>query len=162
MGKIKQKITPYLWFDKEAEDAAKFYTSIFKNSKVGNVSRYGKEGFEIHKMPEGVAMTVEFTLEGQKFVALNGGPVFKFNEAISFLVDCETQGEVDYFWEKLSADPASEQCGWLKDKFGLSWQIIPTALSEFLAKDKLGRVMKAMLKMKKIIVADLKKAAEQG
>lgn len=128
----KQKIVPHLWFDRQAEEAAKFYTSIFKNSKIGKVSRYGKEGFEVHRMPEGTAMTVEFTFEGQNFLALNAGPVFKFNEAISFLVNCETQEEVDYLWKKLSAVPESEQCGWLKDKYGLSWQIIPKQLGEML------------------------------
>ncbi len=165
-----QKITPFLWFDKEAEDAAKFYTSIFsgsasggKNSKIGSVSRYGKEGFEVHKMPEGTAMVVEFELEGQKFSALNGGPVFKFNESISFLVSCETQEEVDYYWNKLSAVPESGQCGWLKDRFGLSWQIVPNALGELMSDPdpaKAGRVMNAMLKMKKLDIADLKKAYE--
>lgn len=160
---IQQKITPHLWFDKEAEEAVKFYTSIFKNSKIGNVSRYGKEGFEIHGMPEGTTMTVEFELEGQKFLALNGGPVFKFNEAISFMVHCDSQKEVDYFWKKLSAVPESEQCGWLKDKYGLSWQIIPNALGKLLSDpdpEKAGRVMNAMLKMKKIVIKDLEKAYE--
>src|SRR3989344_4355778 len=107
-----QKITPNLWFDSEAEEAVNFYASIFKNSKIGKVSRYGEEGFEIHKRPAGSVMTIEFETEGQKFMALNGGPIFKFNEAISFMVSCETQEEVDYYWEKLSADPKSEQCGW--------------------------------------------------
>jgi predicted 3-demethylubiquinone-9 3-methyltransferase (glyoxalase superfamily) len=156
-----QKITPFLWFDREAEEAAKFYTSVLKNSRIGAVTRYGKEGYEVHKMPEGTAMTVEFTLEGQQFVALNGGPVFKFTEAISFSVDCGSQDEVDYFWEKLSAVPEAEQCGWLKDRFGLSWQIVPRQLVKMLSdKDpvKAGRVMQAMLKMKKIVIADLQKA----
>src|SRR5689334_19200265 len=121
-----QKITPNLWFDKEAEEAANFYCSVFKNSKIGKISRYGKEGFEVHKMPEGTVLTVAFQLEGQDFLALNAGPVFKFNEAVSFIVDCKDQAEVDYYWEKLSAMPESEQCGWLKDKYGLSWQIIPS------------------------------------
>ncbi|MBI3379133.1 VOC family protein [Candidatus Gottesmanbacteria bacterium] len=158
-----QKITPFLWFDKEAEEAAKFYVSIFKNSKILNVSRYPKEGFEVHHMPEGTAMTVEFILEGQKFLALNAGPVFKFNEAISFVVDCQTQEEVDYFWNKLSAVKESGQCGWLKDKYGLSWQIIPKQLGEMLSdKDpqKAGRTMQAMLTMKKIDIAGLNKAYE--
>jgi predicted 3-demethylubiquinone-9 3-methyltransferase (glyoxalase superfamily) len=158
-----QKITPNLWFDNQAEEAANFYASIFKNSNVGKVSRYGKEGFEIHKMPEGTAMTVEFQLEGQDFLALNGGPIFKFNEAISFIVDCETQEEVDHYWNNLSAVPESEQCGWLKDKFGLSWQITPRILGELMAdpdKAKAGRVMNAMLQMKKLDIAALKKAAE--
>ncbi len=158
-----QKITPNLWFDNQAEEAANFYVSIFKNSKVGKVSRYGKEGFEIHKMPEGSAMTVEFQLEGQNFLGLNGGPIFKFNEAISFIVDCETQEEIDHYWNSLSAVPEAEQCGWLKDKFGLSWQIIPRVLNELMAdpdKAKAGRVMNAMLQMKKLDIAALKKAAE--
>ena len=160
---IQQKITPHLWFDKEAEEAVKFYTSIFRNSQIGATSRYGKEGFEVHGMPEGTAMTVEFELEGQKFLALNGGPVFKFNEAISFMVHCDSQKEVDYFWKKLSAVPESEQCGWLKDKYGLSWQIIPNALGKLLSDpdpEKAGRVMNAMLKMKKIVIKDLEKAYE--
>ena len=152
------KITPNLWFDTQAEEAAKYYTSVFKNSKIGNVSRYGKEGFEVHKMPEGTAMTVEFELDGMQFLALNGGPVFKFNEAVSFVVNCEDQDEVDYYWEKLSAVPESEQCGWCKDKFGLSWQIIPKQLGELMSspdKQKAGRAMQTMLKMKKIVIADL-------
>lgn len=157
----KQKITPHLWFDKEAEDAAKFYTSVFKNSSIGTVSRYPKEGFEVHHMPEGTAMTVTFSLDGQEFMALNAGPVFKFNEAISFIVDCADQAEVDYYWEKLSAHPENEQCGWVKDKFGLSWQIVPKQLGELMSnpdKAKAGRVMQAMLQMKKIVIADLEKA----
>ncbi len=157
------KITPNLWFDTQAEEAAKYYTSVFKNSKVGNVSRYGKEGFEVHKMPEGTAMTVEFELDGMPFLALNGGPVFKFNEAVSFIVNCEDQAEVDYYWEKLSSVPESEQCGWCKDQFGLSWQIVPHKLGELMSDPdakKAGRVMQAMLKMKKIDVAGLEQAAK--
>jgi predicted 3-demethylubiquinone-9 3-methyltransferase (glyoxalase superfamily) len=160
-----QKIIPFLWFDKQAEEAAKFYTAIFKNSKITNVSRYGKEGYEVHKMPEGTAMTVEFILEGQRFSALNGGPLFKFSEAISFLVSCDNQEEVDYYWEKLSADPNAEQCGWLKDKFGLSWQIIPNQLGELLSDPdaaKAGRVMHAMLQMKKLDIAKLQEARNQA
>ena len=152
-----QKITPCLWFDDQAAQAAKFYTEIFKNSRINKVSRYGKEGYEIHHRPEGSVMTVAFELDGQAFTALNGGPVFKLNEAISFQVDCATQEEVDYYWEKLSAHPESEQCGWLKDKFGVSWQIIPTAMNKlFSDKDKVKakRAQQAMLKMKKL---DLKK-----
>ena len=158
-----QKISPCLWFDSEAEEAARFYVSVFKDGKLGHVSRYGKEGFEIHRRPEGSAMTVEFTVNGIEFTALNGGPVFKFNEAVSIQVFCKTQDEVDYYWEKLGAggDPKAQQCGWLKDKFGLSWQVVPTPLIEMMRdKDakKAGRVMNAMLQMKKIDIAALKRA----
>jgi predicted 3-demethylubiquinone-9 3-methyltransferase (glyoxalase superfamily) len=152
-----------LWFDDQAEQAAKFYTEIFKNSRIKKISRYGKEGYEIHHRPEGSVMTVEFELDGQTFTALNGGPVFQFNEAISFQVDCATQEEVDYYWEKLSAggDEKAQQCGWLKDKYGLSWQIVPRVLVEMLndpyAK-KSQCVMAAMLKMKKIEIETLKRA----
>jgi predicted 3-demethylubiquinone-9 3-methyltransferase (glyoxalase superfamily) len=158
-----QKIIPNLWFDKQAEEAAKFYVSIFPNSKMGKVNHYGKEGFEFHGMPEGAVMTVEFQIQGQDFLALNGGPVFKFNEAISFIIDCETQEEVDMYWNKLTADGGEESvCGWLKDKYGLSWQVTPKILTELMNdpdKAKAGRVMNAMLKMKKIIIADLEAAA---
>ncbi len=158
-----QKITPFLWFDDKAEEAVKFYTSLFKNSKILNVARYDEAGAKASGRPVGSAMTVEFELEGQKFVALNGGPIFKFTEAISFVVNCENQDEVDYYWEKLSAHPESEQCGWLKDKFGLSWQIVPKQLAEMLEApdpEKAGRVMQAMLQMKKIDVNKLKEAYE--
>src|SRR5688572_25442523 len=133
MAKL-EKITPNLWFDSQAEEAAKFYTSIFKNSGIDKITRYPAAGQEIHQQKPGSVMTVEFNLEGQKFVGLNAGPIFKFNEAISFIVNCETQQEVDYFWGKLSqgGDPKAQQCGWLKDKFGLSWQIVPTALNKLL------------------------------
>src|ERR1700694_3886342 len=155
-----QKITPFLWFDRKAEEAMNFYVSIFKNSKVVSVARYGEAG----PGPKGSAMTVAFELEGQKFVALNGGPHFKFTEAVSFVVNCETQEEVDYFWAKLTADGGAEsQCGWLKDKYGLSWQVVPTILPKlFQNKDpeKTHRVMKAMLQMKKIDIPTLKRAAE--
>ena len=156
-----QKITPNLWFDSQAEEAAKFYTSVFKNSKIINTSRYGDEGQEVTGQKPGTVMTVEFELDGQRFVALNGGPLFTFSEAISFIVDCETQEEVDMYWEKLSAVPEAEQCGWIKDKFGVSWQIIPRQLNELLGDpdpEKAGRVMNAMLKMKKIDIAELEKA----
>lgn len=159
-----QKIVPHLWFDEEAEEAANFYTSIFKNSRIGNITRYDEAGAEVSGRPEGSVMTVELELEGQKFVALNGGPEFKFNESISFMVNCESQEEVDYYWEKLSAVPESEQCGWLKDKYGLSWQIVPTVLSELLSDkdaEKAERVMEAMLKMKKIEIQGLRQAYEQ-
>src|SRR5437879_6141132 len=161
-----QKITPFLWFDDQAEEAVKFYTSIFKNSKVGKVLRYDEEAAKISQSgrPPGSVLTLEFQIEGQNFVALNGGPAFKFNESISFVVNCETQEEVDYFWEKLTADRGEEStCGWLKDKFGLSWQVVPTVLSEMLQdKDaqKAKRVMSAMLKMKKLDIAELKRAYE--
>ena len=159
-----QKITPFLWFDDQAEEAAKFYTSIFKNSKVGKITRYGESGEKAAGRPAGSVMTVEFELEGQKFTALNGGPVFKFNESISFVVNCETQEEVDYFWEKLTADGGQEiECGWLKDKFGVFWQVVPTVLIEMLQdKDeaKAERVMKAMLQMHKLDIKTLKDAFE--
>ncbi|MEO6406808.1 MAG: VOC family protein [Ferruginibacter sp.] len=158
-----QKITSNLWFDKEAEDAAKFYTSIFKNSSIGRIARYGKEGFEIHGGKDGTVMTIEFSLEGQNFVALNGGPIFKFNEAVSFIVYCENQEEIDYYWDKLKegGDEKSQVCGWVKDKYGLSWQIVPTILPKLMAdeeKEKAERVMHVMLKMKKLIIADLEAA----
>jgi predicted 3-demethylubiquinone-9 3-methyltransferase (glyoxalase superfamily) len=155
-----QKITPFLWFDDKAEEAMKFYTSIFKNSKIGKVSRYGDAG----PGPKGTVMTATFQLEGQEFMALNGGPLFKFTEAISLFVNCETQEEVDELWEKLSAGGQESQCGWLKDKYGLSWQIIPKALGEMLGDrdpQKSQRVMKAMLQMRKIDVKRLKQAYEQ-
>ena len=159
-----QKIKPFLWFDNQAEEAANLYASIFKNSKVGEITRYDEAAAKASGRPAGSAMTVEFELEGQRFVGLNGGPIFKFTEAVSFAVSCETQEEVDYFWNKLTADGGAEsQCGWLKDKFGLSWQIVPKILPELLKdKDaaKAHRVMKAMLQMKKIDIAKLKEAAE--
>jgi predicted 3-demethylubiquinone-9 3-methyltransferase (glyoxalase superfamily) len=151
-----QKLQPCLWFDTQAEAAAKHYVSIFKNSKIGRIGRYGKEGKEIHGKDAGSVMTVEFELEGQKFFALNGGPHFKFDEAISFQVMCESQAEVDYFWSKLSEGGSEGPCGWLKDKFGLSWQVVPTVVPELLAdekSEKAGRVMKALLQMKKLDIA---------
>ena len=161
-----QKISPCLWFDDKAEEAAKFYTSIFKDSKIGDVTRYGKEGYEIHGKEEGTVMTVEFEIEGQKFLGLNGGPIFKFNEAISFQVYCETQEEVDYYWEKLSegGDEKAQVCGWLKDKYGVSWQIVPIILIEMLKdkdSEKSQKVMKAMLQMHKLDISTLKKAYEE-
>ena len=157
-----QEITPFLWFDDQAEEAVKFYTSIFKNSKTGRILRYDEEAAKASGRPAGSVLTVEFELVGQKFVALNGGPQFKFNESISFVVNCETQEEVDYYWQKLTADGGQEsQCGWLKDKFGLSWQIVPTVLIEMLAdKDlaKAKRVTHAMLQMDKIDIPTLQKA----
>lgn len=158
-----QKITPCLWFDDNAEEAVKFYTSVFKNSKIGKISRYGKEGYEIHGQPEGTVLTVELELNGQTFTALNGGPVFKFNEAISFQVSCKSQKEVDYYWEKLSQGGEKGQCGWLKDKYGVSWQIVPVVLVEMLQDknaEKSERVMKALLQMKKLDIKTLKQAYE--
>ncbi len=162
-----QKITPFLWFDGQAEEAAKYYVSIFKNSKIGTISRYGQEGHEIHKQPAGRVMAVDFELDGQGFTALNGGPLFKFNESVSFQVHCDTQEQVDYYWNALSAggDPKSQQCGWLKDKYGLSWQVVPTILPKLLTdKDtkKSERVMKALLQMKKFDIAALTRAYEQS
>lgn len=154
-----QKITPFLWFDNNAEEAMNFYVSIFKNSKVLTVSRYGEAG----PGPAGTVMTAEFALDGQEFVALNGGPRFKFTEAISFVVNCESQEEVDYFWEKLSEGGTKSRCGWLKDKFGLWWQVVPTLLAELMGDkdpEKSKRVMEAMLKMDKIEIEPLKRAHE--
>ena len=159
-----QKITPFLWFDSQAEEAVNFYVSLFKNSKIINIARYEEAGAKASGKPVGLAMVVDFELEGQPFHALNGGPVFKFTEAISFMVNCTTQEEVDYYWEKLSADPNAEQCGWLKDKYGLSWQIVPKQLGELMSdKDpvKAGRVMQAMLQMKKIDIKKLQHAHDE-
>jgi predicted 3-demethylubiquinone-9 3-methyltransferase (glyoxalase superfamily) len=157
-----QKITPFLWFDHQAEEAAKFYTSIFKNSKIGRIFRHTEEAAEKTGKPVGSVLTIEFEIEGQKFVALNGGPRFKFSESVSFVVNCETQEEVDYFWEKLTADGGQEsQCGWLKDKFGLSWQVVPTVLIDMLHdndSEKADRVTKAMLQMQKIDIEPLRDA----
>ena len=159
-----QKISPCLWFDSNGEEAAQFYTSIFKNSKISKVARYPAEGQEIHGQPAGKAMTVQFELDGQSFTALNGGPIFKFNEAVSFQIFCENQDEIDYFWTKLGegGDPKAQQCGWLKDKFGLSWQIVPRQMAQLFEggdSGKAGRVMKVMLKMKKLDIAELQRAA---
>ncbi|MGA7275629.1 MAG: VOC family protein [Candidatus Udaeobacter sp.] len=157
-----QKITPFLWFDDQAEEAATFYTTIFKNSKLGRILRYGEEAAKTAGRPAGSVLTIEFELQGQKFVALNGGPLFKFNESISFVVNCETQEEVDYFWDNLKVDGGEESaCGWLKDKFGVSWQVVPTVLIDMLHdKDprKSERVMQAMLQMQKIDINKLKEA----
>lgn len=161
------KINPCLWFDHQAEEAANFYTAIFNNSKIKKIAHYDKAGFEFHGKPEGSVMTVEFELDGQTFTALNGGPTFKFNEAISFQVFCKTQDEVDYFWERLSqgGDEQAQQCGWLKDKFGVSWQIVPEVLGELLSSantEKSQKAMQAMLQMKKIDITKLKSAYETG
>jgi predicted 3-demethylubiquinone-9 3-methyltransferase (glyoxalase superfamily) len=161
-----QKINPFLWFDHQAEDTVKFYVSVFKNSKIGIITRYGKEGYEIHRMKEGMVITVNFVIEGQKFVALNGGPMFEFNEAISFQVNCETQEEVDYYWEKLSkgGDEKAQQCGWLKDKYGVSWQIVPTVLAKMIQDQDIKKsqnVMKRMLQMHKLDIKNLCQAYEE-
>ena len=153
-----QKITPFLWFDNNAEDAANFYVSIFKNSRVLNIARYGDAG----PGPKGTVVTAQFELDGQKFIALNGGPQFKFNEAVSFVVNCETQEEIDYFWEKLSAGGKKLECGWLKDKYGLSWQVVPTILGELMTGDaeRSNRVMQALQQMQKLDIELLKRAYE--
>jgi len=156
-----QTITPFLWFDGKAEEAMNFYASIFKNSKIGSVTRYGEEGHG----PKGKVMTATFQLNGQEFIALNGGPQFAFSPAISFLVNCETQQEVDELWEKLSEGGEKQRCGWLKDKFGLSWQIVPSALGVMLRDkdaEKSRRIMKAMLQMDKIDIEGLRQAYDQG
>jgi predicted 3-demethylubiquinone-9 3-methyltransferase (glyoxalase superfamily) len=160
------KITPCLWFENQAEEAVNFYTSIFYNSKILNVTRYGEAGAEVSGRPKGSVMTVLFQIKGQEFLALNGGPIFKFTEAVSFIVNCETQEEMDRLWEKLTegGDEKAQQCGWLKDKYGLSWQIVPTVLAEMLQDkdaEKSERVMKAMLQMKKLDIQGLKQAYEK-
>ena len=163
MPKTTQKITPFLWFDSQAEEAANFYVSIFKQSRIGAITRYDDEGSKAAGRPKGSVMTVEFELDGQKFTALNGGPHFKFTEAISLVVNCDDQKEVDHFWGKLSAGGQEVQCGWLKDRFGLSWQVVPTALLEMLQDkdpEKSKRTMTAMLKMKKLDVDALKRACD--
>jgi predicted 3-demethylubiquinone-9 3-methyltransferase (glyoxalase superfamily) len=157
MSRLTPRLTPFLWFDQQAEEAAAFYTSIFKNSRVEGVTRYSEAG----PGPKGSVMTVNFVLDGQQFVALNGGPHFKFTEAISFVVNCETQQEVDEFWEKLSAGGQEVECGWLKDKYGLAWQVVPTVLFEMLQTgdpEQSGRVMKAVFQMKKLDIAELQAA----
>lgn len=159
-----QKITPHLWFDNQAEEAMNFYVSVFKNSKVGTVTRYGEAGADISGKPKGTVVTATFELEGQEFMALNGGPQFKFTEAISFFVNCETQEEIDEMWEKLSEGGEKGRCGWLKDKYGLSWQIVPPVLGEMLRDkdaEKSERVMEAMLQMDKIDIQALKQAYER-
>ena len=155
------KITPCLWFDTEAEEAAQFYVSIFKNSKIRSISRYGKAGQEIHGKQPGSVMTVAFEIDGQAFVALNGGPQFKFNEAVSLQINCETQEEIDHFWSKLTENGQEGPCGWLKDRFGVSWQIVPAVLAEMLMDpdaEKAERVTKAFMQMKKFDVAALRRA----
>jgi predicted 3-demethylubiquinone-9 3-methyltransferase (glyoxalase superfamily) len=156
---MKNKITPCLWFDNEAEEAAKFYVSIFRNSLIGTITRYTKEGFGIHGKKEGTVLTVTFTINGQEFIALNGGSQFKFNEAVSFQVYCDTQEEIDFYWDKLTAGGKEVQCGWLKDRYGVSWQIIPSILPDLL-KDpaRAERVTRAYLPMKKLIIETIVKA----
>jgi predicted 3-demethylubiquinone-9 3-methyltransferase (glyoxalase superfamily) len=159
-----QSISPCLWFDDQAEEAAKFYTGIFPNSRITNISRYGEAGHEIHGRKAGSVMAVAFELDGRSFSALNGGPQFKFSEAISFQINCKTQADVDFFWTRLSegGDPKAQQCGWLKDKFGLSWQVVPVRLYELLSdpdRQRSGRATQAMLQMKKLDVAALERAA---
>ena len=159
-----QRIAPCLWFDHQAEEAAKYYTGIFKNARIVAISRYGEAGYEIHRRPAGSVMTVAFELEGQPFTALNGGPLFKFNEAISLQVYCESQDEVDYYWERLTVggDPKAQQCGWLKDRYGMSWQVVPRVIAEMMKQsgERADRVMTALLRMKKLDIATLKRAYE--
>ena len=159
-----QKITPFLWFDDNAEEAVHFYTSIFKNSKVGKMSRYGEEAANASGRPKGTVMTIEFQLDGQEFMALNGGPHFKFTEAISFVVNCETQAEVDALWEKLSEGGQKSRCGWLKDKYGVSWQIVPAALGKLMgtaSPEQSKRVMQAVMQMDKLDIRTLEQAYKQ-
>lgn len=158
-----QRISPCLWFDGNAEEAVNFYVSIFENSGIRNISRYGEAGREVHGRPAGSVMTVEFELDGYRFTALNGDPLFKFNEAVSFQVDCESQEDVDYYWDKLAegGDPTAQQCGWLKDKYGVSWQVVPRVLVHMMLDqdpEKSGRVMQAMLQMKKLDIGALQLA----
>jgi predicted 3-demethylubiquinone-9 3-methyltransferase (glyoxalase superfamily) len=162
---VAQRISPCLWFDDQAEEAARYYVGIFKNSRIGAITRYGKAGFEIHGRQAGSVMTVAFELDGQAFTALNGGPLFKFNESISFQVMCATQEEIDYYWEKLTAggDPKAQQCGWLKDKYGVSWQVVPEGIDEMLKSPESAasqRAMEAVLGMKKFDIAALQRAYE--
>jgi predicted 3-demethylubiquinone-9 3-methyltransferase (glyoxalase superfamily) len=161
MALTLQRITPFLWFNDQAEEAVKFYTSVFENSKVKNITRYGETG----PRPKGSIMTISFDLAGQEFIALNGGPIFKFTEAISFVVNCDSQKEVDFFWEKLSEGGSEVECGWLKDKYGLSWQVVPKSFLEMLSGDDaaaIERMMTAMFQMKKLDLAVLEKAYRQG
>ena len=164
-GSRAQKIAPCLWFDSNAEEAVQFYTSIFKNSRILHVARYGEAGAEASGQPEGTVMTVTFELEGQQFMALNGGPVFTFSPAISFMVSCETQEEIDTFWDRLSAGGEPRECGWLKDKYGVSWQVVPSVLSEMLQDkdtEKTERVIAALMQMKKLDANILKQAYAYG
>ncbi|MEP7165477.1 MAG: VOC family protein [Ferruginibacter sp.] len=161
MATINQRITNCLWFDSEAEEAAALYTSIFKNSSIGAITRYGKEGFEFHKKPEGSVMTVSFRLDGQEFLGLNGGPQFQFNESMSLIINCESQAEIDHFWNKLTEGGQESYCGWLKDKFGVSWQVVATGWIDMLNsgdKEKTKRVTEALFKMRKPELAILERA----
>ena len=165
--KLHHPITPCLWFDRQAEDAARLYVSIFANSRIVTTTHYGQAGFEIHQRPVGSVMTVEFELDGQPFTGLNGGPLFQFTEAISLQVLCDTQQEIDHFWERLGAggNPEAQQCGWLKDRFGVSWQIVPAAMNAWVTDAdhaKRDRTMTAMLQMKKLEIAALKRAFDGG
>lgn len=153
-------IVPCLWFDSQAEEAALFYTSVFKNSKINSISRYGKEGYEIHRQEEGTVMVVDFEINGQAFMALNGGPIFKFNESVSFQIYCENQEEIDYYWEKLTEGGEESYCGWLKDKYGLSWQVVPSVLRELMSDAaKAGKVTNAFMQMRKFDIAKLIESA---
>lgn len=161
-----QRISPCLWFDDQAEDAARFYTGIFKNSRITSVTRYGAAGYDIHRRPAGSVMTVAFELDRQSFTALNGGPAFTFNEAISLQVNCATQEEIDYYWDKLSdgGDPKAQQCGWLKDRYGVSWQVVPEVMDEIFRDERspgTQRAMEALLRMKKLDIAELRRAYEE-
>ena len=167
MSQLQRRINPCLWFNGQAEAAANYYVGIFKNSRITKVSHYPEAGQETHHKPAGSVMTVEFELDGQRFVALNGGPEFKFNEAVSFVVHCRTQQDIDYYWERLGAggDPKAQICGWLKDRFGLSWQITPDRLLDLVTSDdreQAARVMTAMMKMKKIDLSEIERAAKSG
>jgi predicted 3-demethylubiquinone-9 3-methyltransferase (glyoxalase superfamily) len=161
MPSLAPKITPFLWFDTQAEEAATFYTTIFKNARINKITRYGRAGHETHGMNAGSVMTVTFELEGQSFVALNGGPLFKFSEAVSFQITCDTQDEIDHFWRRLADGGEESRCGWLKDKFGLSWQVVPAILPHLLTGDdkaKCERTMVALMQMKKLDIAALQRA----
>ncbi len=161
MAAIKQRITPFLWFDSQAEAAAKLYISVFENSRIKRIARYGKAGRDVHGKEAGSVMTVEFEIDGQTFIALNGGPHVKFNEAISFQIVCESQDEIDHFWSRLSQDGQEGPCGWLKDKYGVSWQVVPSVLPQMMTdadSSKTERVMNAFLKMKKFDVETLQRA----
>ena len=164
MVRISQKIVPFLWLEKDADKAAEFYVSVFKNSRILSTSYYPKAAEEVSGQKNGSVMAVRFSLEGQEFMVLNGGPAFKLSEAISFMVFCDTQEEIDYFWNKLSFFPEAEQCGWLKDKFGVSWQIVPKAMDEMMStgtREQINCLTQALLPMKKLVIADLEKAFKE-